>query len=470
MACWRGRRRRGLYIRRRDLDCDGYALFTGFHRIYIQGIRRSLRERLQGIFGDDWFQRGVLPAVTDIQRENLNVALEKWQPSDLATFLDAGHFGRIVSWNHAAVFAGIFTEIDYTLRQFRFLAAMRNDWAHIPPDGLPMTRVVAAVQTMHSLLVTLRCREALEIGRLMNQRNLGQPEISSPDTMPFVAGSEVDDNDDDDRIDALAADPLRLWHALRSYLVTEAFVAPTLPHDGQDNPQGAQVLVTVRVSNVAPASGDRPLILFENVNLEVKPNRPSSGRRGNRPGLGTLEPGQTVEQQFALYDKEVAHFEYRVSGQVDPQRFFGVQQNGTLPIGVVKPILNEFSTRFEAIGIKEPLNQVLASLTVVSPTMTLGEASQIRQELEQAGLLIEEKRNSLGSLFEEFYLDRESSLGARVREVILLLEELEVKIQAVDAAISQTNLEAIKAAVNGLEQLQLSVLQVEETIRTMLTA
>ena len=446
------------------MEPDGYALFTEFHRIYIRGIRSSLRERLQGVFGDDWFQRAVLPAVTDVQRENLNVALGKWQPSDHATLLDAGHFGRIVSWNHAAAFAGIFTEIDYALRQFRFLAAMRNDWAHIPPDGLPMTRVVAAIQTMQALLVTLRCREALEIGRLMSQRNLGQSEAPLTDLIPDTTDSDYDGSDGDDRMDVLATEPLGLWHVLRAYLVAEAFIVPGPAHDRRGNPLEGQVQVTVRVSNVAPASEDRPHIRFERVNLAVRPDRQGD----NRPELGTLEPGQTVERQFALYDKEVAHFEYQVTGRVDTREFFGIQQNGGLPTAVVRPILNEFSTRFEAIGIKEPLNQALASLTVVSPTMTLSEASQVRQELEQAGLLIEEKRNLLGYLSEEFYLDSESSLGTRVREVILLLEELEAKIQAVDAAIGQTNLEAIQLAVNGLEQLQLSVLQVEETIRGML--
>ena len=155
------------------MESDGYALFTEFHRIYIQGIRHSLKERLSATYGDDWFQRGVLPAVTDTQRANINAALERVQTNDRLALLDAGHFGHIVSWNHAAVFAQTITEIDYTLRQFRFLAAMRNEWAHIPVDGLPMDRVVSAIQTMQALLVTLRCREALEIGRLMTQRNLG---------------------------------------------------------------------------------------------------------------------------------------------------------------------------------------------------------------------------------------------------------------------------------------------------------
>ena len=52
----------------------------------------------------------------------------------------------------------------------------------------------------------------------------------------------------------------------------------------------------------------------------------------------------------------------------------------------------------------------------------------------------------------------------------MLLSQLGSKIQAVDDAIGTTNLEAIKSAVNDLEQLQLSVLQVEETIRRMINA
>ena len=441
------------------MESDGYSLFTEFHRIYIQGIRNSLQERLSAAYGDDWFQRGVLPAVTDIQRANLTAALERAQAGGRATLLDAGHFGHIVSWNHAAVFAQTITEIDYTLRQFRFLAAMRNEWAHIPVDGLPMDRVVSAIQTMQALLVTLRCREALEIGRLMTQRNLGQSEATSIDLTP----NATSDEDNDIEVDTQTYASLGMWHTLRSYLVTDAFVTPFAPNDEHDNPSEGQVLVTVRVSNVAPASGDRPLIRFENVYLEVRP-----GGSGN--ALGTLEPGQTTETHFTLNTREIAHFEYNTVGQVDTRSFFGVQRNGGLPIEVVQPILNEFSARFEAIGIKEPLNQALESLAVVKPTMTLADASQVRRQLEQANSLIEEKRNALGQLFGEFYLDRESPLGASVREVVLLLEGLETSIRAVDEAIGQTDLEAIENAVIGLEQSQLSVLQVEETIRKMLTA
>lgn len=447
------------------MDSDGYAIFTEFHRIYIQGVRRALQERLESAYGDDWFQRGALPALSDAQRDHLNATLEKGPPGDLASLLDAGHFSHIVRWNHAAVFAGTFTELDWALGRFRFLAAMRNEWAHIPADGLPLARVISAIQAMQGILVALRRREALEIGKMMDQKNLSQSEFLLPEWEAINARAEDDDNADSTLTDARISAPLALWQTLQSYLVTEAFIASDTPQDRWGNPMEGQVLVTVRVSNVAPASDDRPKICFQDVNLSVKPER-----GGSSNNLGSLEPGQTVGAQFTLYANEAAHFEYRAVGRLDTQRFFGIQQKGGLPGEIVRPILNEFSDRFEAIAIKEPLEQVLASITAVNPTMTLSDASQVRQKLEQVSPRIEEKRNALGALFEEFYLNREASLGARVREVILLLEELESRIRAVDEAIGQTNLDAIKLAVNNLEQLQLSVLQVEETIRKMLTA
>ena len=71
--------------------------------------------------------------------------------------------------------------------------------------------------------------------------------------------------------------------------------------------------------------------------------------------------------------------------------------------------------------------------------MPFSEVSALRNELEQFKLLIAQKREALGALFEEYRLDRESRLGTPVREVILLLHELEQKkIGEMDTAISQT--------------------------------
>ena len=448
------------------MDYDAYSLFTEFHRIFVRGVRHALETRLQAAYGNDWFLRGVLPAVSDSQQAQLNIALEKAPPDHWAALLDVGHFGRVVRWNHAAAFSDAFPEIDHALGRFRFLVAVRNEWAHIPAIDMLNDRVVSAILVMQGILVALRSREALEVARLMNERDLSQTKASSFDQIPIEADSYDEDNEDESLTDGFATAPLGLWHTLQSYLVTEAYVLPGISPDSESDPLDGEVMVTVRVTNIAPASEDRPVVIFHDVRLAVKPDR----SRNSRDGLGALGPGEMVERQYALHAKEVAQFEYHVDGRVDTQSFFGIQQKGTLPIKIIKEVLDKFSDRFDGIGINQPLDQAVVSLAAVSPSMTLADASRVRQELEQVATIIEEKRNALGELFQEFYLDRESSLGSRVREVILLLQGLDARIKAVDEAIGATDLDEILQAVENFEESQMSVLQVQETIRTLLNA
>ncbi len=449
------------------MESDGYALFTECHRLYIQGIRSALRERLELAYGDDWFRRGVLSTLTDNQRENLDIAWGKEPDSDPTNLLDAVHFGRIISWNHAAVFSEAFTEIDLTLSRFRVLASIRNDWAHIPPNGIPLPRAIGAIQVMKDILVRLRRREAVEIDAILSRRNVEKVEkVENPMLEPVPHTEDSDNDEDGGHLDEPTTVPLALWRTFQSYLITESFIEPGEARDRRGNQLEGQVLVTVRASNIAPASEDRPDICFRDVNLVVV----SSQRGQEQIRLGDLEPGRTVERQFAFFEKEVAQFEFQVSGHVDPERYFRIQRKDGLPGEVVRPILNEFVEQFEAIGIKEPLSRALATITDVQPTMTLADASRIRRELGQVGPIIKEKQDALNNLFREFHLSSESPLGAQTGSVALFLNELGPRIQAVDGAIGDTNLEAMEQAVNGLEQLQLSVLQVEETIRRILNA
>ncbi len=447
------------------MGSDAYSLFTEFHRLFVRGVRQALRDRLQSAYGQDWFHRGVLIAVSEAQRTQLDMSLEKAVGEDWATLIDVGHFGRVVRWNHAAVFSDAFPEIDHALVRFRFLVAMRNEWAHIPAGDWSMDRVFSAISAMQSILVSLRCREALEVARLMNERDLSQSNDATLDQILVEADSTDDEQESVSTTDEFASANLGLWHTLQSYLVTEAFMVPVVSPDGPSDPLEGKVNVTVRVTNIAPASEDRPVIIFQNIRLSVKPDRGGN----SRDGLGELIPGQMVERQYTLHAKEVAQFEYHVDGQVDTQRFFGIQQNGTLPVRTIRAVLDKFSERFDCISINEPLDQAVASLTAVNPTMTLTDAAKVRGELEQVAALIDEKRTALGDLSREFFLDRESSLGAQVREVVILLEGLGGMIRAVDEAISTTNLEEIKQAVENFEQSQMSVLQVQQTIRNLLS-
>ena len=448
------------------MESDPYWLFTEFHQIFVRGMRNAIQHRLRSTYGDDWFHRAVLPAVSDTQRANLTAVLSNPAVDGSASLLDVGHFAHIVRWNHAAAFSDTFPEIDLVLGRLRFLVSMRNQWAHIPQDGMDLDRVVSATLAMQGILVALRCREALEVARLMNERNFDHHDDRSLDRAVVENERLGYEHETDVPVDEVSAAPLALWHTVQSYLVAEASMEPRDTLDSENEDLDSEVLVTVRVTNIAPASEDRPIVKFENVGLLVKPDRPGNGRYG----LGTLAPGQIAERQFTLQPKEVAQFEYRIDGRLDTQTFFEVHQNGTLPIGIIRQVLDEFRERFEQIGISDPLTMALGSLEIVKPSMTLADASRVRQELQEVAQRIEEKRTVLGALYQEFFLDPESSLGAQVREVILLLEGLGARIQAVDDAIGATDLQEIKQAVENFEQLQMSVLRVEETIRNLLSS
>ena len=113
------------------MEQDAYEIFTRAHRVYIKGVRAGLAECLKSAYGSDWWESGVLAALGDNQRENLERDRQKVAPEDIAQLLDTAHFSRIVERNHAAAFANQFAKIDYTLRLFSHLSAKRNEWDHV---------------------------------------------------------------------------------------------------------------------------------------------------------------------------------------------------------------------------------------------------------------------------------------------------------------------------------------------------
>ncbi len=221
------------------------------------------------------------------------------------------------------------------------------------------------------------------------------------------------------------------------------------------------VRVQVRITNTAPASEGRPDIRFRNVRLDV-----TGAETRSRLDREHLEPGQTATSEFTVAAKGLASVEFRVSGEIDQDRLFQVRRRNTLPDEIVAPLLEQLRTQFEDVGIEEALTKVIETVARIQPDMTLAEVSALRNELEQLKPLIAEKRQTLGGLFREYHINRESPLGAPLREVIILLEDLETnKITAMDNAISNTDLESIRAVAHDFEQLQISVLRVRETIR-----
>ena len=435
-------------------------IFTQAHRIYIRGVRSAIAERLQSAYGADWWQRGVLTAVGENQQANLERELAKpTPPDDLPQLLDTPHFPRIAQRHQAAAFANAFTNLDRTLALFRYLAVMRNEWAHVRDRQWTTLDALRAVQAMQEILISLRRPEALELHKMF-QESLAQTDAIPQETLSVTEDPPTADAADD--ADADERSLLGFWRSLESYLVVESSVKTD---DEEIDRIGRKLaVVLVRVTNTAPTGDGRPEIAFNSVTLEAVGAEIRHRRYG--PELGGLAPGATVTREFTVTEKGLASAEFRISGKVDRNKLFQVKRRNTLPDEVVNPLLQQLAADLDNAGIEESLEQVVAVAAAIRPDLTLAEVSDRRNELAQLKPLIGQKREALAALFDAYQLNRESPLGAPFREVITLLEKLErEQLTAMDAAISNTDLPAIRAVARDFQQLQISVLRARENIR-----
>lgn len=428
---------------------DPYDLFTRSHRLYVQGLRRAIGERLNGAFGESWWELGVWPALSESQRESLRVGMERERQPDLADYLDSGLFPSVVRRNHSIAFADAFPDVDVALGMLSRIAHTRNEWAHVPPDGLAPGKANAAVEAMTSVLASLRCREALEVNDMIHHSS-NEPRDPSDTSL-----KEKPEPVDEDRQDMLSDSPLALWRELQSYLSIDSTVL------GAGDDGDKKTTVMVRVSNMAPVGEGRPDVCFKEVYLSIQ------GRRGQQSvALGQLSPGQTVEREFSFQSRELVSVVFEVKGDLDAKRFFHLQRKAGIPEDVVAPLLVEFAERFGRIGINEPVVEALKAVQSVGPDMTLAEAGQAREGLKQSQGLIAEREAGLQDLFRDFHLDKETRLGAHCHEVWKLLRDAVTRMEAVDSAIGGTNPEAAQEAVHSLEELQMAILQLEELTRS----
>ena len=227
--------------------------------------------------------------------------------------------------------------------------------------------------------------------------------------------------------------------------------------DERRNLRRAQV--TVRAHNTAPDSGDWPAVHFKSVRVNVQ--------EGDSQDLGSLEPGKVAEAHFTVPAMQLVDIDIQVEYQIDGNRLWGFRQSTNLPPDVIGPLQQEFVSRLDAIGIKEFVNRALEEIGVPDQSMTLADIARIRSNIQILTPGNREKREALGALTNEFSLNRESTLGGRTREIVLGLVQFEENLAALDQAIGLTDLDLIATAVSNLQQIQLSVLRVEDAIRTM---
>lgn len=440
------------------MNHDTHLFFTRCHWLYVQGMRRAIRERLIAIYGDDWWSRGVLLAFPEAICQRLQNEAERTPGQEPHILLDASHFGRIVAQHHRTAFADVFSDSQRAYRDFGMLTAARNRWAHI--QSISPAQAGQAVALMRQILTALRCAEALEIADMI-QSIPSQPGDATEEL--FLPESEPAD------VDFGRASPentlWQLWHQAHSYLAIEKTVVLSSLINGRVE----WANVNIRIHNTAPDSRDLPCVHYTSVKINVPGIQLHSAFNDHRLPitLGELAPGQMHEIEMTFPAKQLLIAEFVVSGQIDTGKLFQFQQTTNLQGEIITTLQSEFANRLSSIAVNDAVKNVLDAISTITPDMKFADLIQIRQSLTNLSAGIDERRNRIDVLAAEFHLGRESFLGQRLREIMLALGAFNSKVSELDAAIGNTDLALISQSVSDLQQIQLSVLRVEDTIRAI---
>ncbi len=360
------------------MDSDPYMAFTSCHRLYVQGMRRALRDRLESAFGVAWWETGVERALMPEQLKNLQTDVERNPDREPHVLLDATHFASIIAKHHNVVFSDAFPDAIRTVKNLRRLAGLRNDWAHV--QDISFVRVRQAAELMKYFLASLSCAEALEVERVSNDFTVESGKEGSGASIDSLEHHDLER--DDQRV---GATPLDQWHQLQSYLVLEKLVL--LPDDESDG----EARVTVRVHNTAPDSRNLPAVVFDSVEIRT---RGSQSR-----ALGSMRPGDTKEADFAFPVRRLLSVEFEIVGQIDADELLRFNRMTGMPDEIVAPLRQEFASQFGAIAVREFVTDVLDAIGDPDPSMTIADIARIRERLKEHSQQIEEKQSDLGKLF-----------------------------------------------------------------------
>ena len=132
-------------------------------KLYTDSMRVYLRERLLASHRGQWWEQGVLGALTDIQRRNLARAAQDNPDAKSTDLIDPGHMVRIVTRNFDTAFEVVFHNFKQTQSWLLQAEQARNNWAHSRSGDLPADEVGFALYAMERLLSTAKLPEATDL-------------------------------------------------------------------------------------------------------------------------------------------------------------------------------------------------------------------------------------------------------------------------------------------------------------------
>ena len=432
------------------MHTDPYLFFTDCHRIYIKGVRRAIKDRLEAVFEKDWWEWGVDLALSEDQKTYLREHITRERNREPYLFLDPSHFIAIITKNHNQAFSDAFTNIRKTSNDLRILVALRNDWAHT--QEMPWGRAIQGADLMRHILVSLNCAEAVEVDRMLRE--------SAHDAGNDPAKEEIGVLEHPDgglEHEAPLSEAPSFWHQMQSYLQYRTHVEDLGSSDD------GRVKVIVTVFNSAPDSLDYPYVQFRSVTITS--SVPLDGGRRHEMSLEQMDPGDIRHVEFELPKHGLLSAEFEIKADLDAEKLFHFRRIGSFPDDILAPIQARFVERLKAVGVREFVSEVLESIGEPDAKMTLADMTRIRESIGRQPARITAKQEAIGQIIADFHMSRSSLLRERVRDIARTLDAFGRQLDSLDVAIGKTDLERMNQAIEDLKGIELALIRVEDVVR-----
>ena len=138
-------------------------------KLYTDAMRRLVKERLTAVFKSNWWEHGVLDAMTAPQRTSLTRELGRNPGIDRVDLLDAHHFVRVVTKNFDSAFEDVYRNFKQAQSWLLQVGETRNAWAHARTGDMLADEVGHALYAMVQLLRPAGLPEAKEIEAIRRQ-------------------------------------------------------------------------------------------------------------------------------------------------------------------------------------------------------------------------------------------------------------------------------------------------------------
>lgn len=434
-------------------------LFAGCHWLYLTGMRSAIRERLVALDGNRWWTYGIMRGM---QGDGVMLTpMEKLlrdRPSlagDVEA-LDTAAIRQILYWNYERAFNGLLGSKQRAYNQLGRITGVRNNWAH--GRRFTASQMLYALDIMIDALAMMNRGEAMEIKDMKAQYAVTMDGRAIDEECEEIVDGEDDAEADDirDVRDSAVASWRDVWGDLRDLLAFETKI-----EEREDN--RGQMVVNVRVTNVAETYEDLPNVRFLDIRVGV----------GNASiaHASVLEPGQAVEGRHTCLPTEVAGVRFVIEAWIDKDSMLQVRQLGHFPAALIDSALEAFVADFDKLGMGSFLETCAAYMDRFGAEMTFAEASEARGEIDAIVDMCGAKLKSLGELSRTYGLGLNESakrghpFGEDCADIVKLVAEFRNNLQGLDDAIGATDMALVEGVVEGLRQQQLAVMRLEAGIR-----